>query len=323
VPALLSALSGLASSGGAGTQKLVSALEPFASGSIESLVHKASQQPGSVLEQGASILSSLFGNSTISGIVSALSRFASISPAVTQKLLGYLTPLVMGAIASHFKGRSINAQGLASMFAEQKASIAGAMPSGLSLSDVPGLASASSAVRSAVHQAEAKSPSIARWLLPLAGVAALAALLWAFLPSTANPVPDAKEKPVARAQSPDIAGAPVRETIKDMVPDVSKFKTDLTDTFSKLTEALTSVKDVPSAEAALPKLQDLEGKLDSAKTTMKDLGTAGKATISAMVKTTMGTLKELIEKVMAIPGVGEKIKGVTDSIMTKLSDLSG
>src|SRR5262249_32903918 len=69
VPALLSALSGLATGGSAGSQKLVSALESFGSGSIESLTQKMSSQPGSVLEQGTSILGSLFGSNTISGIV--------------------------------------------------------------------------------------------------------------------------------------------------------------------------------------------------------------------------------------------------------------
>jgi hypothetical protein len=321
VPALLSALSGLASSGGAGAEKLVSALEPFASTSLEGLVHKASTQPGSILEQGASTLSSLFGNSTISGIVNVLSRFASTSPGATQKLLGYLAPLVLGTIASQFKGKPLSAQGLASMFAEQKSNIASAIPSGLSLADVPGLSTAASAVRSAAREVEVKSPSIARWLLPLAGLAALAALLWAFFPIS-KPVPDVQGQPVTRGQSPEIAGKPALDSIKAAIPDVSKIKTELTDTFSKLTEALTSVKDVPSAEAALPKLQDLEGKLDVAKTTIKDLGTAGKATIGELVKTSMGKLKELVGKVLAIPGVGDKIKSVTDSIMTKLTDLS-
>jgi Bacterial protein of unknown function (DUF937) len=323
VPALLSALSGLASSGGSGTQKLVSAIEPFASTSIEGLVRKASSEPGSILEQGASILSSLFGSSTISGIVNALARFASISPGATQKLLGYLAPLVLGTIASHFKGKPINAQGLASLFADQKANIASAIPSGLSLADVPGLSSAASAVRSAARDVEVKAPSFARWLLPLAGIAALAALLWAFLPSTRTPVPDVQGQPVTRGQSPEVAGKPALDSINAVIPDVSKIKTELTDTFSKLTEALISVKDVPSAEAALPKLQDIEGKLDVAKTTIKDLGAAGKATIGELVKTTMGKLKELVEKVMAIPGVGDKLKSVTESIMNKITDLSG
>ena len=89
-----------------------------------------------------------------------------------------------------------------------------------------------------------------------------------------------------------------------------------------MAEALTSVKDASSAETSLPKLQDLEGKLDVAKNTMKDLGSAAKATITTLVKASEGKLRELIEKVLAIPGVGEKIKTVADSIKTKLTDLS-
>jgi archaellum component FlaC len=101
----------------------------------------------------------------------------------------------------------------------------------------------------------------------------------------------------------------------------SGFKTDLTDTFSKLTETLSGVKDASSAEAALPKLQELDNKLDSAKATMQKLAGAGKAALSALVKTSEGKLKELIEKVLAIPGVGEKVKEVAGSIITKLTDL--
>jgi len=128
---------------------------------------------------------------------------------------------------------------------------------------------------------------------------------------------------VTRAQSPDTHRAIVPEGVKSLVPDVTKFSTELTDTFGKLTEALTGVKDSASAETALPKLQDLEGKLDVAKTTMKDLGDAGKATIKTLAKSAQVKLKELVEKVLAIPGVGEKFKAVIDSIMTKLTDLSG
>ncbi len=323
VPALLSALSGLVSNGSSGSQKLISALEPFGAASLDSLVHKVSDQPNSVLEQGASILSSLFGSSTISGIVNVLSRFASLAPGATQKLLGYVTPLVLGAVASKFTGKPMSASGLANLFADQRASIANAMPAGFSLSDVPGLAAAGSAARSAARKVESGGASVMRWLLPLAGIAALAALLWMLMPAASKPVPDAQDPEViTRAQSPDTARTPVAESIKSIVPDVGKLKTELTDTFSKLTETLTSVKDAQSAETALPTLEDLDRKLDVAKTTMKDLGVAAKGTITALVKASEGKLQELIDKVLAIPGVGEKIKAVAQSIKTKLTDMS-
>ncbi len=98
------------------------------------------------------------------------------------------------------------------------------------------------------------------------------------------------------------------EAVKSVVPDVTKFNTELTETFSKLTEALTGVKDADSAEAALPKLQELEGKLDVAKTTMKELGDAGQTTIKTLVTSAQAKLKVLVDKVLSIPGVGEKLK---------------
>ena len=117
-----------------------------------------------------------------------MSRFASIAPGVTQKLLGYLTPLVLGTIASKFTGKSMNAQGLASMLADEKANIANALPSGFSLSDVPGLAAAgSAAARSAAREVEAAGSSLPRWLLPLLGLAAAGAALVVVHPVSNHP----------------------------------------------------------------------------------------------------------------------------------------
>jgi len=322
VPALLSALSGLAAGGGSGTQKLVSALESFGAGSVENLVPKMSNQPGSVLEQGASILSSLFGSGTISGIVNALSKFASIAPGSTQKLLGYLAPLVMAAISGRLGGKAPTAHALSSLFADEKANIASALPSGFSLRDVPGLAAAGPAVRLAEREVAAAGSGLAKWMLPLAGIAALGLLAWWLTSSAPAPAPDVKAPTVTRAQSPETHRPIVPEGVKSAIPDVTKFGTELTDTFGKLTEALTGVKDAASAETALPKLQDIEGKLDVAKTTMKELGEAGKATIKTLAKSAQVKVKELVEKVLAMPGVGEKIKAVVDSIMTKLTELS-
>ena len=104
---------------------------------------------------------------------------------------------------------------------------------------------------------------------------------------------------------------------------MSKFSTELTDTFSKLTEALTGVKDAASAEAALPTLKELEGKLAVAATTTKKLGSVGRTSIKTLVTTAESKLKVLIDKVLAIPAVGEKLKPVVDSIMAKLSELGG
>jgi hypothetical protein len=138
VPALLSALSSVVSTG-SGAKKLASALGQFGGVSMDNLAEKLATKPDSMLEQGTSLLSSLFGGGTVSAIVNALSRFASLAPGAAQKLLGYLAPMVLGAIAGRFAGKSVTTQALSNLFADQKANIANAMPSGFSLTDVPGL----------------------------------------------------------------------------------------------------------------------------------------------------------------------------------------
>jgi hypothetical protein len=321
VPALLSALSSLASSG-SGAQKLISALSQLGTGSMDNLTHKLANQPGAVQEQGNNLLSSLFGAGTISAIVNAVSRFANIPPGPTQKLISFVAPIILSSIASKFAGKSMSTQGLASLFADEKANIASALPSGLSLSDVPGLAAAGTAVRSAAHEVEAAGSSMARWLLPLAGVAVLGLVAWMFWQSSATPVPEEKAPTVTRAQSPDTPPASVPDRVKALAPDVNKLKTDITDTFTKATEALTGVKDAATAEAAMPKLQDLDGKLEDAKTAMKTLAEAGQTIIKTLAKSQLSKIKEIADKVLAFPGVGEKIKPVVDSIMAKLTDLS-
>jgi hypothetical protein len=321
VPALLSAISSAVSTG-SGAQKLASALGNLGGVSMDNLAEKLADQPDSLLEQGTSLLNSLFGSGTVSAIVNALARFNNIAPGAAQKLLGYLMPMILGAISGHFAGKSVTPQALSSLFADQKANIARALPTGFSLGDVPGLAGAGSAVRTAARGVEETGPSIMKWLIPLLALGALGLLLWWLLP-TATTTPPAVTNAEAPAEPARVTvKAPVPEPAKVPGPEVTPLSTELTDTFKTLTETLTGVKDVPSAEAALPKLQDLIPKLDAAKAKLAQLTDTGKAAITTLVKSSQAKLKELVDKVLAIPGVGEKLKAVVDSIMAKLSDLA-
>jgi hypothetical protein len=295
VPAVLSALSGLTTSGG-GAQKLASALGHFETGSLGHVSHMLSAQPDAVLEQGNGILHSLFGSSTVSGIVSALSRFAGIGSGSGQKLLGYLMPLVLGAIAGRFTGKGVNPQGLTSLLADQKANIAKALPSGFSLADVPGVATTREAARMVEETAQPAAAAIWRWLLPVLAVVALAALLvWYFFGRT--PAPKA--------------------------PDFAQVSTDLTGTFKSLTESLTGIKDAASAEAALPKLKELDGKLDGMKALVDKLPDADKGKVTDLIKASFGKVEDQFAKLLWIPGVGDKIRPTVDGIMGKLAALGG
>jgi hypothetical protein len=325
VPTLLSALAGSASQAG-GAQKMLSALSGL--GSMGDMFSGATQ------EKGSGILSSLLGGSALSGIVSMLAKFSGIGGDSTSKLLGYLAPMVLGGVMSSFKGKTPDAQGLTNLFAENKSAIANAMPSGLSLANIPGYSNASEAVRSAAGTAtrtvgraaetatEAASPL--KYLLPLLGLIALLGGGWWFLNQAAPVVVPPVKTPVVVAPSipevtlPTVPAVPAVPTVS---AEALKLGGDLSGWFTSLNESLGGIKDVASAEAAIPKLKDAVSQLDSAKSAFDTLPAAGKSSILSIVTSNLGALKDLIAKVTGISGVSDLVKPLTDSLLKTLTSL--
>jgi hypothetical protein len=122
--------------------------------------------------------------------------------------------------------------------------------------------------------------------------------------------------------APEVPRVAVPDAAIVAVPAATRLSTELTDTLKSLTETLTGIKDVPSAEAALPKLHDFVPKLDAARATLQNLEDTGKASIRSLVQPSQASLKDLADRVLAIPGVGDKIKAVVDTIMAKLSEFA-
>jgi len=290
VPAVLAALSNLVSSG-SGAQKLASALGHFETGSVGHAGRMLSEHPAAVLEQGNGILNSLFSSGAVSGIVGALSRFAGIGSGSGQKLLGYLMPLVLGAIAGRFTGKGVNPQGLAGLFAEQKANIANALPSGFSLANVPGAASTREAARMVEEAARPAADTVWKWLIPALAVIALGALLlWYFFGRTATPT-----TPITSAIS---SSKDTTAISPSKVGDFAQVSTDLTGTFKSLTESLTSIKDAASAETAVPKLRELDGKLDGLKALVDKLPDADRGKVADVIKASFGKVEDQFAKLL-------------------------
>jgi hypothetical protein len=329
---LLAALSGLASEGGSGADKLASALGKFDAGSIGKIAGMLTQQPNQALDQGGSLLGSLFGEGAIEGIANAIARFTGLDAGMTKKLLAYLAPLVLGSLAGQFKGKSITAQGLTGLFADQKANIADALPSGLSLDGIPGLSQIGAAAKNvgataqraantayrAADTAHNTGASLLRTLLPLAALALLAFLAWQFVrgrqPAGA---PD-----VATSTTPQTVHRPVTE-VAAALPDATQLGQDLTSVFTTATETLGDITDAASAEAAVPKLQELSTKIDSIKALWDKLPQAARATISNIAGDNLGKLKDLIATVLEIPGVRQHVEPLLDEIVTKLTAFGG
>ena len=89
VPAMLSALSGVASSS-SGADKLSKALGGFDAGTLGNLAGMFSQSPDKALDKGNSLLGSLLGGTALSGLAGALAKIVGFNSGIVTKLLGYL-----------------------------------------------------------------------------------------------------------------------------------------------------------------------------------------------------------------------------------------
>jgi hypothetical protein len=296
VPSLLSALSGLASTE-QGAQKLAGAMGKLDPGSISNLGNLLTAgSPASVAEQGGSLLASLLGGNAVTGLTSALARYTGLGGGAAKGLLSYLGPLVLGAIAKQFVGKALNAQTLMNLFSSQKANIVNAIPSGLSLADIPGLEPARTAVHTAYgpygagkHAAAAPARSILPWVL---GAAALAALLYILWP-------------------------------KAQLPEVAQLTKDVNGTFTSLTSTLSGIKDVASAEAAMPALTELSSKLNGMQAAMDKLPATARSAVTELIKPGLEKLRDQFNRVLMIPGVAGSIRPSIEGIVGKLTNLGG
>jgi hypothetical protein len=246
------------------------------------------------------LLNSLLGGGTTAGIVNAVSRFVGIGPGPIQKLLSFLMPMILGSIAARFAGKGITAPGVKSLFAEQRVGIANALPSGLSLNEVPGLAAAGSTARAAVGATQEAGASLMKWVVPgLVGLALLCLLGWlAYKQFSAVP--------------------------KVTTPDVAQLKTDLTGTFTAVSDSLGGINDAASAEKAVPRLTELSNKLDNWKAEMDKLPEAERAKATELIKPSLAKVDQQYARlVWTIPGASETIKPAFDKVTGKLAALGG
>ena len=309
-------------------------------------------------DKGGSLLGTLFGNSATSMIVETLASFLGIKGGIARSMLSYLAPVVLGTVAKQLtsSGKSIDAAGIQSLFADQSRNIQSALPAGLSLGDFGSIAKAVTSATSggASHSSHASHghverkqessgfPSWLPWLaLPLI---ALGAFLLMNKDKGVKPVE--KNVPVANqtemmkmresqktgealAEKAAVKGAEAVKATTDAVSaavekasdaiDLTAFGGDMTGLFGKLTDSFKGITDVPSAEAAVPGLKDLAGILEGYKATADKLPEAGKATVKEMVGTNLGTLQPIIDTVLAIPGVGDILRPIVEPMLKTLS----
>lgn len=326
VPALLAAFNNVATQPG-GAQKLADAARQQTSslGNFASVLTAGGQS--SLLDKGSQLLSSLVGGQDQNALIGAIAKFTGLGQSASGSLLGMLAPIVMGTIGQHqTAGRALDANGIANLFAGQKDNIAAAFPSGFgsllsgtgllnSLGDAARTATAagSEATRAATSAARAVGQtgqraaraSSSNWLYWLVPIAAAAALLVYF---AVRPTEQVAQQGMNKAQ--------------DLVVGTVDINKQITNSVASVRTTLDGVSDVASAQAALPKLQEVTTQIDKTGSEVGQLSAEQRKLIAAVINPLMPAVNQLCDKVLAIPGVAEVLKPSVDTLKAKLTALA-
>jgi hypothetical protein len=272
----------------------------------------------------------LLGGRDQNALIGAISKFTGLGQGASGSLLGMLAPIVMGTIGQHQSAtRALDANGIANLFASQKDNIAAALPSGFgsllsgtgllnSLGDAARTATAagSAATRAtasaarAVGQtsqraADAAAATSSNWLYWLVPIAAAAALLVYF---AVRPTEQVVQQSMDKAQ--------------DLVVGTADIGKQITNSVASVRTTLNGINDVASAQAALPKLQEVTAQIAKTDSAVGQLSAEQRKAIAAVINPLMPTVNQLCDKVLAIPGVAEVLKPSVDTLKAKLTALA-
>jgi hypothetical protein len=310
VPALLAGFSGVAAQPG-GAQKLVDAARQQ-TGTLANFANMiGGQGQTSFVDKGTQMLSSLFGGQSQTALAGAVGKFAGLGQGASGSLLGMLAPVVMGTIAQQQGTRSLDASGVANLLNAEKDHIAQALPKGFgSLLGSTGLLDSLGGTARTVTAAGRQTAQVAtsaapKWLYLLIPALAIAGLLLYYF---ARPAEQVVQQGVPAVQSVIVGGL-----------DIGK---QLSDNLAGLRTTLTGITDVASAQAALPKLQDLSMQIDKVGRVIGQLSPEQQQVVAGMVNPVTPTLNQLFDKLLAIPGVADILRPTIDSLKESLAALT-
>lgn len=298
---------------------------------------------------GTSTLSSLLGSGAVGSLAGAVSNLSGIGRGISGSLLGMLAPIILGVLKKKILDGGMDTSSMTSMLTSQKNNIDAAMPVGFSaqlqsggffdsIKDIAepakqATAQASSTSSGNISQgaeqvvqesAEAAgSGGVMKWLIPVVVLAVLGWLAMQFFGG--NNVEEAGSGALdSVSEAAGSAGTVVDGALQsagDALPDgvnLDEITGGLEGVFSSATDALGGITDVESATAAIPALEEIGGSLGGLSSTIDGLPDAVKGPIASIVGSGMEGLQPLIEKVTAIPGVGDLITPVIEPIMEML-----
>ena len=335
VPAMLAGLVGLASKP-EGAKQLSNVLSQQPSGPLDNLRSLTSgTEQRTVAENGAGLLSSLFGGSVFNTVAGAVGKYAGVGEGTSKSLLGMLAPLVLGSVAQQQRQSGLDANGLSSFLGSQKDNIVAAMPSGFgnmlsgtgimdSLGDAwRGTSAAASAAAgrfaSSANEATAdvrraaqyaardttRPASSSGWLPWALGLLVLAGLAWWL---TSQPTRVAEQPTATTTQNLTVGGVNVSGQI--------------TSAINSMKSAIQGITDSATAQAALPRLQQAAAQLDNVSGLAVQLPSAGRNALATRVASEMPALDRDFNAVMARPEIAAVVGPEINGLRTKLNALA-
>jgi hypothetical protein len=314
VPAILAGIVGRTSQP-AGAAALFDMLGKQAPGVLTNLANCiGGSQQTSVAEQGLGALGSLLGNSALSSLTGALSKFTGTSETATTGLLGILTPAVLGTLGQQQKASSLDAGGLAALLAGQKNNIAAAIPGDFAkmlggtglLDGIGGNLAKTGSAASAITQTfsrVATTSSYFKWW-PWASALALAAIgSWYWFAGRTPPQVSITAPPQIMIGSTNVA---------DQLGGV----------MSTLRASLTGIKDAASAEVAMPKLREAQAEIDRLNALAGQLTGDSKKSFAAYVASWIPIITPLVNSLLANSTVGPVVKPMLDTLTTRLNAMA-
>ena len=336
IPAILASLAGLASKPG-GAQQLSNELERIQPGALDKFLGAIGSptQAAQSSEEGADLLSSLLGSGHLNALTSAIGSHVGINASKSESLLGMLGPIAIGALGQQQAKSGLDAKGVVNLLASQKDQIASALPSGLAtyMRDSGlggtlgrGAEAASAAGRRTADMGEAAmvasrqaaaatSQQMPTWPFWLAGLAVLAGLGWMYTANRDNAqVAEQTRRPGTTTIETTGAGTP-NQTAAELTGQ-------LTRSVEGMRTTLQGITDPASAQAAMPKLQQMTADLDKLNAVTTQLSPETRSLVASQVAGLMPTLNQLFDRVLAIPGVASIAQPLIEAMRTKLSTMS-
>jgi Bacterial protein of unknown function (DUF937) len=327
VPAILSALISYVSKaqGANKLNEVVRKQEPGMLTSLASVIGEPGQK--ALIDQGASVLTSLLGGKTFSSLSEAVGQYAGIGQGGSKSLLGLLGPVMLGVLGKEQSDRGLDASGLGNLLISQKNNVSAALPAGfsryLSEAGIPDDVIDSRA-RVASRPPASTPPSIWPWLLGALALLALGALAWHLL--------QGRHKQIAETANPKIEGqvtAPAEAPYAGLfaklkgvkVGDVDVGELSIT-AVNDLYTSLQGINDEATAQSSMPGLTKASSEFDRLTGVLNQLSPETRKTLAELFASIRPNLDQLLDKALAIPGVGPIIKPTVDAIRAKLETLT-